>query len=565
MNYVVETFTEDEARALAPYVTNLDRPVFALRNLPEVTKGALFARYSRTDKSLRRVLLDEFLGDDGVRAHADGDDAAVGTAKAEGLYERVLSDYGDDSVAQLGFAHVACEQVSNVLTKVIERGRLASYLEQSTRYIAFDDRPGGRYRYALEPDVAASPLAADYESTLDAVFSSYAELLARLEAWLQERFPRDPGDPEGVWRRTLRAKACDALRGLLPAATVSNVGMAASGQAYESLLLHLQTHPLAEARAYGAMLHDELAAVIPAFIKRVRVPERGGVWSDYLAATRDAMLRLADEFGLDDPDAELPAHLQEGPEAHPENDGVTLMDWDPDAEAKIAAACLYPAARVPDEFVLARVRALPAEDRARILAAAVGDRGNRRHKPGRGFERVGYRFDVVADYGAFRDLQRHRMCTVEWQELSPSLGYDLPDLVEEAGMADEFRATVGRSAALWEKLRDAGFARQAPYALCLAYRIRFSMQVNAREAFHLIELRSSAQGHPAYRRVAQAMHRTIAEVHPAIADAMRFVDYGDVDLERLEAERRNAAKAAAAATVAVATGHVGMDEAGDDA
>jgi len=528
VSYVVEQFTEDERKLLTPYVTNTDLPVFVLVNLAEVTKGALFARYSRTNKSLRRLLLDEFLDGDGqplpLGEVVDSAAERVGVAKAEGLYERVLSDYGDDSVAQLGFAHVACEQVSNVLTKVIERGRLAAYLEQSTRYLPFDTLLGGRYRYALEPDVCASDLADDYRRTLDSIFDAYKALVPEVVAHLEARFPRDPGDPEPVWRRTIRAKAFDALRGLLPAATLSNVGMAGSGQAFESLLLHMRRHPLAEARQYGAMMKQELDLVMPAFLRRVEVPERGGAWSEYLASTRRALEAIAAEAGLD---ADAPAEA-----------GVELTEWDPDGEAKLAAAALYPYAGTGDAALLAAIRAMPAADRARIIAAAVGERANRRHKPGRGFERVSYRFDVVADYGAFRDLQRHRLLTVEWQDLTPALGYDVPELVEEAGCGGAFRAAVERSGELYARLAPR-FPEAAVYAVCLAYRIRFALQMNAREAFHVIELRSSAQGHPAYRTVAQAMHEAIGEVHPAVAAAMTFVDHGEVDLERLEAERRN--------------------------
>lgn len=543
MQYHVEELSDDEAARVAPYVTNLDRPVFALRNLPEVTKGALFARYSRTNKPLRRLLVDEFL---------DGSEVAVpaeaGTERAEGFYERVLNDYGDDSVAQLGFAHVACEQVSNVLTKIIERGRLAAYLEQSTRYLPFDRPLGGRYRYALEPDVALSPLATRYTETLDAIFGIYSELIGVLETYLAARYPREAADPEPVWRRTVRAKAFDALRGLLPAATLSNVGMAASGQAFEALLLRLAASPLAEARQYGAMMKDELDAVVPAFVRRVDIAERGGAWSDYLASTRRALDGLATELGLAHAEADLTVSTEVPPGSAVPGAGVTLTDWDPDAEAKVAAAALYPHSDLADDALLARVRALGVEDRARIIAAAVGQRTNRRHRPGRGFERVGYRFDVVADYGAFRDLQRHRLLTVEWQELgaSPELGYEVPEVVDEAGAGGRFREALNRSAELYQSLA-AEVPHAAQYAVCLAYRMRFVMHMNVREAFHVIELRSSAQGHPSYRRIAQAMHDTIAEVHPAIAAAMTFVDRSEVDLERLEAERRSERKRQAAA------------------
>ncbi|MDQ3304914.1 MAG: FAD-dependent thymidylate synthase, partial [Actinomycetota bacterium] len=164
---------------------------------------------------------------------------------------------------------------------------------------------------------------------------------------------------------------------------------------------------------------------------------------------------------------------------------------------------------------------------------------NRRHKPGRALERVSYRFDVCADYGAFRDLQRHRMLTIEWQPLTPRHGYTLPEAVVEAGGEERFAQAMERSAALYDELY-ATFAPQAPYAVALAYRLRFSLQLNAREAMHMLELRTTPQGHPSYRRLCQQMHRLIAEQagHRAVAELMRFVDHGEPDLERLESERR---------------------------
>ncbi len=534
MTYVVEEFDRTDADRLAPYVTNLDKPVFALRNLPEVTKGALFARYSRSSKSLRRLLLDEFIDAEVVGGPVD---ATAGSQRATGLYSRVLSDYGDDSVAQLGFAHVACEQVSNILTKIIERGRLAAYLEQSTRYIPFDSKPGGRWRYAIEPDVAVSALAATYTETLDSIFESYSSMLPKITTHLEHRFPIDANDDPGVYKRTIRAKAYDALRGLLPAATTSNVGMAGSGQAFESLLLRLAAHPLAEAREYGEMMLVELDAVIPSFVRRMHVPERGGVWVEYLARTRSATEALAERvIGLDEPDDTFAG------QTNPifDNNGVTLVDFDPDGEDKVVAACLYGASSRSQAEIRDVVAKMSAQDRLVVLNAAVGERTNRRHKPGRGFERTDYRFDIVTDYGAFRDLQRHRLLSIEWQALSPTLGYAMPADVADAGLDAEFVETIERSAAGYSELCAGGFGRQAQYMLCLAHNIRFTMQANAREMIHLIELRSSAQGHPAYRRVAHAMHRSVELVHPAIAATMSFVDYSEVDLERLEAERRNA-------------------------
>jgi len=538
--YADETFTDEEAEILRPYVTNLDGPVFALVNLPEVVKGALFARYSRSGKSLRRLFLDEFVGDLDVTGDA-GVDATMGLRRAEELYERVFLEYGDDSVAQLGGVHLACEQASNVLTKVLEWGRLMAYLEQSTRYVVYDSRLAtGHYRYYRDPDVLDSPLGARFVGDMDRMFDTYATLLPELQTWLVRRFPRQPGDSDFVHRQSIRAKALDALRGLLPAGSLSNVGVYGTGQSYEMLLLRMRSHPLPEARRYADLMLVELRKVIPSFLQRVDLADRGGAWSDYLASTRTDTDAVVSRL--------WPDRLAPGREV-PEPDAptlVTLEDWDPEGEDKVIAAMCYPHTALSESETLDRVRSLGAEDRRAVVRAYVGERTNRRHRPGRAFERTGYRFDIVSDYGAFRDLQRHRMLTIEWQPLSPALGYDVPDIVTEAGLRAEFETSLSRCQDLYETMVPT-FPHQSLYAVALAFRIRFAMQMNAREAMHVLELRSGQQGHPVYRQVVQQMHRLIAERagHRLIAEAMTFVDHGEHELERLDAERRAEARRAA--------------------
>ncbi len=525
--YPPEQWSPEEADILRRYFTNLDRPVFALVNLPEVVRGALFARYSRSSKSLRRLFLDEFVGDLDV----SGDhsvDATVGLGRAQALYGRVFLEYGDDSVAQLGGVHLACEQASNVLTKILERGRLMAYLEQSTRYVRYDSRlPDGRYRYHRDPAVLGSALGARYVGDMDRMFETYARLLPEVEAWVGRCQPRPKAISDLAWRQAVRARALDAVRGLLPAGTLSNVGLFGSGQAYEALLLRMQVHPLPEARAYAAMMLEELRKVVPSFLTRVDRPDRGGAWSSYLAATREAT-------------AELARSLVAGEEAEP-RPAVTLVDFDPQGEDKVLAAMLYPHVSLPEDQLAALVGRLPADRRQALLRAYVGERRNRRHRPGRAFEATSYRFDVVCDYGAFRDLQRHRLLTIDWQPLSVDLGWDTPSPVREAGLAEEFGESMERSAALYHTLAEE-FPYQAAYAVALAYRIRFSMHMNAREAMHILELRSDPQGHPSYRRIVQEMHRLIADQagHRSLAEAMGFVNHSDPDegLGRLDAEQR---------------------------
>jgi thymidylate synthase ThyX len=525
---MLETFTADESRALAPYFTNTDKPIFALRNLPETVKGALFARYSRSAKSLRRLFLDEFSGDIGSNQgglHGDDNPGVPAAAtRADKLYARVLNEYGDDSVAQLGSAHLACEGVSNVLTKVLEWGRLMAYLEQSTRYVPYTDKLHGRWRYHVPAELDGG-LRTRYVRSMDEAFETYARLIEPMQRHFAAKYPKAPQDSDPVHRAATRAKALDTLRGLLPAATTSNVGLFGTGQAFEALLLRMLAHPLEEVRGCAQQILTELRQVIPAFVARLDQPTRGGRWQEYLADTRDRFAQAA-----------APYVETVAPEPR---DEVTLTDFDPDGELKVVAAALYAASSLPDDQLLSIAKRMPVDDRAALLRAYTGSRGNRRHKPGRAFERTGYRFDVLTDYGAFRDLQRHRLLTIEWQPLSTRHGYTEPAAIEEVGALADWRRVMDESAELYEHLSAHGSRDIAPYAVVIAYRVRFYMDMNAREAMHVIELRTSPQGHPSYRRVCQSMHRAIAEVagHRAVAAAMQFADHSEVELERLQAER----------------------------
>ena len=565
IHYNAETFTPAEQDVLRRYVTNLRQPVFALVNLPEVVKGALFARYSRTHKSLRRLLLDEFVDDLDITGD-ETIDATVGVARAEQLYQRVFVEYGDDSVAQLGAVHLACEQASNLLTKILERGRLMSYLEQSTRYLAYDERIGGRYRYHRPPSVMNSRAGTRFVGDVDRMFDAYGEMVRRMTEWLTEH----PDAAAGVAaagtassvagkagtvssvagkagtvssvagkagdlarRRAIRAQAFDSARGLLPAASLSNVGIFGTGQAYEALLLRMRAHPLEEARSYAQMMLTELRKVIPSFLRRVDQPDRGVVWSDYLEANRISMTEFADDLFAD-----------EAPEPVPE---VLLTDWDPAGESKMLAAMLYPYSSLSETQIAARVADMTEAGRMELVKRYCGERTNRRHRPGRGLERLDYRFDVLADYGSFRDLQRHRLLTIEWQPLGPQHGYAVPALVDAAGGGEAYDDVMELSAELYDTVAETVGALEASYAVAMAYRIRYNMQFNAREAMHMIELRSQPQGHTDYRRIVTEMYRQIAEVagHRAVAAMLTHVDLSEGMLGRLGAEEATARRRSA--------------------
>jgi thymidylate synthase ThyX len=514
---VPEPLNESERERLAPFVSDLDAPVFALRALPETTRGALFARYSRYPGTLRRLMLDEFDGELLARAGTGGEE------RAEALYERVLGEYGDDSVAQLAGLHVACEWVSNLLTKTLERPRLGAYLEQSTRYISFERPvPGLGYRYYRDRE-----LGPDYERAMDALFARYGEALAAFGPWLAERFPPEDGQDGRAHERAIRAKALDLARGLLPAATLSHVGIFASAQTFERLVMHLRAEELPEAQACGEQMLAALRAVAPALMTRVDRPDRGGAWSGFLRERAGREADAADSLGLTQPFAE---------DAH---EVVRLLRVEGN-ERELLTALLFERAAAGEQRIAARVAGLGEHDLAAELGELLSGRDNRRHLPGRGLEALRYRFEIVSDYGAFRDLQRHRMLTVQWQALGPHLGAAPPEEAAAAGLDDLYARAFEESHAAWERLEGAGLRAQAPYALCLAFRIRYVLDMNAREATHLIELRSAREGHASYRAVAARMHALIAAEHPVVAAAMSHRDETAAPrLERIEAELRS--------------------------
>ncbi len=529
--YAPEVFSEDERRILSRYFTNLDKPVFALVNLPEVVKGALFARYSRSAKSLRRLFLDEFFEDGKL---SEGSAVTAGVTRAEALYEKMLADYGDDSVAQLGGVHLACEQASNILTKVLERGRLMAYLEQSTRYVPYD-KPlaNGRYKYLVPEEIGLAGLEQAYREHMDSLFAEYIALFGDVKARLLETVEKDPNDSDFVYRSSVRAVALDGVRGILPASALSNVGIFGSAQAYEALILRMRASNLAEVRDYAELIKVELDKVIPAFLTRLDRPDRGGVWVRYLQE-RNKPLRAVVK--------ELPTQFEESPR---DDVSVRLIRFDADGERRIAAAVIFSQSSCTMSGAYEAANSLTAEDLAKVIKGYVGERENRRHKPGRAFEETSYLFEIECDYGAFRDLQRHRMLSIDWQVLGTSLGYAVPEIIEDFGFTARYTAVMESAEKFHGELMKLCTSAVSAYAVPMAFRVRFSLNLNAREALHLIELRSSPQGHTSYRRVAQEMYNCIRNVahHSNVAYAMKFVDMGNYRLGRLsslrEEERKN--------------------------
>jgi thymidylate synthase ThyX len=514
-------FNAVESSLLERYFTNLDQPVFALRNLPEVVKGALFSRYSRTEKSLRRVLLDEFInepdsGFDRLAGAPPVDDDMVAVRRAEEFYERVLVGYGDDSVAELAGAHVAVEQVSTIAAKALEDSRIGiSPLEKSTRYVRFD-RPGldGRFLYHRGTELSHP----EYEPAADALFETYSSLVEPVTSAIRDRYPQQEGETDRAWKSATRAKALDLLRGLLPAGTQTNLGLFGNGRAFEYLITKLAASELPECQRLATDLHRELSLVIPSFVRRALDEKYGRPAAERMAQVRHRLEEIA-------------------PQGRPEpvDPQVRLVEYDRDAERKVMAAALYPFSNRPlDE---------QGGDRPEVLDRMLADRVNRRQRAPRALEHAQYTFEIVANFAAYRDLHRHRMLTQDRQRLGAGLGYDMPPGLVELGLADQFAKAVESAAATHRRLeRNLGPAL-AQYIVPLAFHVRWYFRLNLREIYHLCELRTTPQGHPDYRWVAQEMFLRVREVHPRLAEYARFVDLGPGDeLERRRSEQKIDAK-----------------------
>ena len=511
-------FTSTESAVLARYFTNLDRPVFALRNLPEVVKGALFSRYSRTEKSLRRVLLDEFInepdsGFDELAGDPSQKDDMVAVRRAEDFYERVLVGYGDDSVAELAGAHVAVERASTLAAKALEDSRIGiSPLEKSTRYVRFDRLgPDGRYLFYRGSELAHPA----YEPAADALFTAYSGMVDPVTEAIRQRFPLEAGETDRAWKSATRAKTLDLLRGLLPAGTLTNLGLFGNGRAFEYLITKMAGHELPECHQLASDLNRELALVIPAFVKRALDERYGRPSAERMARVRMQTVNLAPR-GASQPHT--------GP-------SVRLIEHDPEAERKVVAAALF----AHSDGSLDEQSA----DHAQVLEALLGDRSNRRQRAPRALEHAQYTFEIVANFGAYRDLHRHRMLTQDRQLLGTALGYDVPPGLAELGLNGRFAAAIEAAAEVHTRLEAEAGGVLAQYIVPLAFRVRWYFRVNLREVYHLCELRTTPQGHPDYRWVAQEMFRRVAEVHPRLARYARFVDLGPGDeLERRQSERR---------------------------
>lgn len=512
------TITEEGYRKLSEIITDSTGQVYAFKGkLSPVIVAAAMARLSRRAGDMRFTILDEFILDDGE--------------DADRLISRVVSEYGDDSVQQLVGVQYVVEGASNLLTKVLERRRFASYLEQSTRYIYFDLKDAdGRFLYYI-PEMNED-LRRIYVQTMDGIFDRYSLMVRGITDYLRKKNPEPTDKKERVaWINSTRATACDAVRPVLPAATKSTVGIFASAQAADLMIMDLLSYAkLPEAVMVGGQLLHELRKVIPAFLERTDQPTRGGIITYHRYATRNSMEDLAKKY-LSRENIKLSAG------------DVRLISYWPEDELSLIPEMLFEHSELSLSDITEQVSALSEDIKSEIFNSYIGDRSNRRQRPGRAMEKAHFELEIVGDYGTFRDLQRHRVVDAwEWQQLNINFGYDVSNLVHEAGFEDVFRSCFDMSANLYNIM--SGYNEfEAQYATLFGHRMRYRFVMNLRQLFHFLELRTGPTGHPGYRKICNQIFDILKTAYPLSTAGMKFVNQGDnPELTRLAAERATQAK-----------------------
>lgn len=535
----VYDFSDREKSILDQHFSNTDKHVFAIITPRQVDRGALMSRYSRSDKTMRKIFLDEFI---------------TNPNRGKEFYSKILSEYGDDSVAELGEAQLAVEWISNIAAKKIEDGRIGlSYLEKSSRYIPFDKKVGNKYNYYRDERILKSKYADLYIESCDNAFDVYSKSIDPMQKFISEIEPiddfvyfdsisisekpfskltnkQDIESAKKVYKSTVRSRALDILRNLLPAATLTNLGITGNGRAFEYLLTKLYCSELTELRNLANLLNSELDCVIPSFIKRVN-EKHGKSLQLFITNTNREISKLTDNYL---------GNLQ--PDYSPQD--VRLIDYtdSKDALVKVVSAILYENAHGQSLYdIIKLVESFTQEKIKEIIFAYTKFRGNRRHRPGRAFEMVEYLFEMFTNFGMFRDLHRHRILTIERQLLSTKHGYDIPKEVIYSGIERDFKDCMYLSDNVYRKLAKT-MPYEAQYAVNFAYKYPYFIKINLRELYHMVELRTIAQGHPDYRYICQEIYKKVNGVHPLLTKGMKFVDLNRYELGRFETEKRGEMK-----------------------
>ncbi|HEU5121131.1 MAG TPA: FAD-dependent thymidylate synthase [Candidatus Nitrosocosmicus sp.] len=552
MNY--ESFNDHEKKQLESHFSNSEDNVFAIITPHQVDRGALMSRYSRTDKTMRRVYIDEFLSNPN---------------RGLEFYNRVLLEYGDDSVAELGTAQCALEWISNISAQKIEDHRIGlSFLEKSSRYVAFDKKINGFYKYYRDKRIMSSNYADNYVKSCDLAFDIYARNIKSMQQYLKEKIPidnlpfhnsemnidspfyslRNSTDIDvanKIYNSSIKAKALDILRNLLPSSTLTNLAITGNGRAFEYLLFKMNSSELTEVKELGNQLYDEMKKYIEPFIRRSRdVHSTSSL--NYLSKTRESISKILDKsFDQKYHNITTNDTLQD----IVRNDkntiaNVRLLHYLPnvEAEVRLASFILHEySTNLSMSELLEYVTNIPIEKRHEIIRAYFEFRENRRHRPGRAFEVIDYSFELTTNYGMFRDLHRHRLLTMSRQLLSTKYGFDIPKEISELGIEKDYIDCMYVSNDTYKSIATS-MPLEAQYVVNFAYRYPYFIKMNLREACHMIELRTTPQGHPDYRNTCQQIYSLIKCIHPVISEGIKFVDMHIYDLERFKSEKNTALK-----------------------
>lgn len=534
---MTEEFSDSEKAILLKHFSNADDQVFAIITPRQVDRGALMSRYSRTDKSMRRIFLDEFLKNEN---------------RGEEFYNKVLVEYGDDSVAELGIAQIAIEGLSNIAVKKIEDRRIGlSYLEKSSRYVAWDKKINDQYKFYREPQIMSSKFADRYLESCNLDFDTYSKNIQPMINYIREREPidrlkfkesqtgnevffsklkseQDVKSATMIYNATTKAKALDILRGLLPASTLTNVGITGNGRSFEYLITIMLSSDLQEEREFAQKIKTELETTIKSFVKRAD-DKYGQAMQAYLKALKKSARDLSKK------------HFSVSSKNRGEVVSLVEHEKEPVAIDRIVAALVYEHQPNGLDSILSQVKKISSSKKKDIIVSLSKLRENRRQRPPRAFEMTQYTFDIVGNFGMFRDLHRHRVLTLERQMLSTDHGFSTPKEIREFGIEKEYKECMSRSKEVFDSVRKK-LPEQAQYVVNFAYNYPFFMRLNLREASHLIEIRTVPQGHSDYRRVAQQMFQSIKKAHPTLSKIIKFADMHSYDLERFEAEKRTEEK-----------------------
>lgn len=497
--------------------SNEDSNIFVLTIPNETDKGALFARYSRSPNNVRQIYHEEFENN---------------PERGEKFYQKVLSQYGDDSVAELGMCQVAVEDISNIASQFIEDTRIGlSFLERSSRYVKFN-------KFYTPPELG--DLTDAYEQHCENSLNLYNRASEVITKYLQERFPEESLDYEGVknvkavYNSTIKGKTLDITRGLLPASTLTSVGISGNGRSYEHLILKMKACNIPEIKKLGVKLHSELSTVLGPFLQRVN-SQHGTSYQNYLS---NFDTRRRNHFNQ---------HLNEIKSTKENlNNSIKCIESDVQliSEINILAAMFYEISdtNISLDSIRSWLLGLSINQRRKLLSQIMSNlRQNRRHNLPRAFENSMWRFEIVSSYAIYRDLHRHRLLTFHRTQFNPHIGYYLPSEFQDVNLDSEFKALMENSKIIYQGIYKR-LPQLAQYALNFAYNYRYQIYLNFRELTHMIELRTIPQGSPEYRLICQKMFKEVQSRSKFLSQFIKFVDLNDYQLERLKSEIRTERK-----------------------